>query len=372
MSAMVLTPRSLTVNTALSDNLKRKLQVYVEIPPSPLHTSSGSSSFAKINAFNPRKSGTPLTNKALNIDVSRKQDTLESPMKKQKLNPSGISSIALEKTSQATVATERNAKWLEKFPEGFFICHHCRQHKGLKDNHLTCTARKGPKYYPIVVIGDAFVARASALAGLARKAKLRELRKPNLYTPSRLRPVVELPMSPLPKFGPSAPTTKIGKPKRKPVVPQPKWVEVDTDLSQNDAEDRFFIREFLLRFSPIMDISQTNLETLDDFEHFSDGAVKSYTMQLLSLIAADAPTGAQNACQFVVLAIKATIKKISSVGLNPGAIWTQLSLLRGTVSSSVLTFPDPDAISSRTSRNRTANAITSSKQLLPIIVARNW
>lgn len=134
MSAMVLTPRSLTVNTALSDNLKRKLQVYVEIPPSPLHTSSGSSSFAKINAFNPRKSGTPLTNKALNIDVSRKQDTLESPMKKQKLNPSGISSIALEKTSQATVATERNAKWLEKFPEGFFICHHCRQHKGLKDS----------------------------------------------------------------------------------------------------------------------------------------------------------------------------------------------------------------------------------------------
>lgn len=79
------------------------------------------------------------------------------------------------------------------------------------------------------------------------------------------------------------------------------------------------------------------------------------------------------ACKLSLLirpqAIKATIKKISSVGLNPGAIWTQLSLLRGTVSSSVLTFPDPDAISSRTSRNRTANAITSSKQLLPIIVA---
>lgn len=50
-----------------------------------------------------------------------------------------------------------------------------------------------------------------------------------------------------------------------------------------------------------MDISQTNLETLDDFEHFSDGAVKSYIMQLLSLIAADAPTGAQNARQVVVL-----------------------------------------------------------------------
>lgn len=60
-------------------------------------------------------------------------------------------------------------------------------------------------------------------------------------SPSRLRPVVELPPSPLHKFGPTAPTTKIGKPKRKPVVPQPKWVEVDTDLSKNEAEDRFFV-----------------------------------------------------------------------------------------------------------------------------------
>lgn len=133
MSAMVMTPRSLTVNTALSDNLKRKLQVYVEIPPSPLHTSSSSSSFAKINAFNPRKSGTPLTNKALNVDVSRKQDSMESPMKKQKLNPTGISTIALEKTNRSAAVAERNAKWLEKFPEGFFICHHCRNHKSLKD-----------------------------------------------------------------------------------------------------------------------------------------------------------------------------------------------------------------------------------------------
>lgn len=138
MSAMVLTPRSLTVNTTLSDNLKRKLQVYVEIPPSPLHTStsSGSSSFAQINAFNPRQSGTPLTNKALNIDVSRKADSLESPMKKQKLNPTVISKVGPEKADQATTALNRNAKWLEKFSGGFFICHHCRQHKALKEGTL--------------------------------------------------------------------------------------------------------------------------------------------------------------------------------------------------------------------------------------------
>lgn len=60
-------------------------------------------------------------------------------------------------------------------------------------------------------------------------------------SPSRLRPVVELPMSPVPKFGPPTTTGKISRPKKKPVVPQPKWVEVDTDLSKSEAEDRFFV-----------------------------------------------------------------------------------------------------------------------------------
>ncbi len=54
------------------------------------------------------------------------------------------------------------------------------------------------------------------------------------------------------------------------------------------------IREFFLRFSPLMDISQSNLESLDDFEHLGDGATKSYIVQLLSLIAADAPHAAGN------------------------------------------------------------------------------
>lgn len=60
---------------------------------------------------------------------------------------------------------------------------------------------------------------------------------------------------------------------------------------------------------------------------------------------------------------------MSSVGFNPSAIWSQLSLLRDSVSSSVLTFPDPDEMTSRTSRLRTTNSITSSKQLLPVIIA---
>lgn len=50
-------------------------------------------------------------------------------------------------------------------------------------------------------------------------------------------------------------------------------------------------------------------------------------------------------------------------------MWSQLSWLRDNISSSILTIPEPSEMESRTLRLRTANAVTSSKQLLPVIIA---
>lgn len=65
-------------------------------------------------------------------------------------------------------------------------------------------------------------------------------------SPSRMRPTVELPISPGPKFGLIKPVAKVSRPKKKQVVPEPKWIEADTELSKSEAEDRFFVSTLLL------------------------------------------------------------------------------------------------------------------------------
>ena len=53
------------------------------------------------------------------------------------------------------------------------------------------------------------------------------------------------------------------------------------------------LREFVLRFHTLMDISAKNLEDLDEFDVFSDACAKTLILNLLDLIAADAPVEPQ-------------------------------------------------------------------------------
>ena len=63
----------------------------------------------------------------------------------------------------------------------------------------------------------------------------------------------------------SAPKTKpMGRPKMIPKpLPPPAWKYLPTLLTLPDAEARIQIREFVLRFRPLIDISKANLEELD-------------------------------------------------------------------------------------------------------------
>lgn len=64
-------------------------------------------------------------------------------------------------------------------------------------------------------------------------------------SPSRMKPIIELPLvSPGPKFGVIVPT-KIRRPKKKAAIPEPKWVEVTTELNKEQAEDRIFVGIYL-------------------------------------------------------------------------------------------------------------------------------
>ena len=50
----------------------------------------------------------------------------------------------------------------------------------------------------------------------------------------------------------------------------------------------FQLREFMLRFSPLMKIALTHLDDLDLYETMSDACAKALLVNVLDLIAADA------------------------------------------------------------------------------------
>lgn len=86
---------------------------------------------------------------------------------------------------------------------------------------------------------------------------------------------------------------KIPKTKR---VPPPTWTDLDISLSLAEAEQRIHIREFTLRFSSVIGISQAHLDELEEIKSYrngeenelvpwvSEGCVKSLIVGLLNLL----------------------------------------------------------------------------------------
>jgi hypothetical protein len=98
--------------------------------------------------------------------------------------------------------------------------------------------------------------------------------------------------------------TDTAKPDKVNRLPNPKWAAVTTNLSFSQAQDRFLIREFVLRFSSLMETkSRTHLDELafiagkgrqeiedEDSameEWVGEGCVRAIVIGLLGLIARD-------------------------------------------------------------------------------------
>ncbi|KAF5351686.1 hypothetical protein D9756_007699 [Leucocoprinus leucothites] len=137
------------------------------------------------------------------------------------------------------------------------------------------------------------------------------------------------------KNGPKAPK----KPKAKP-LPIVKWSSVPVKLPLEDAEARFDIREFVLRFADLFEPSlpKASLEELDEIgggrhqgreeddemvSWVSEFCVKSIILGLLSLLEKELH-GA------LAASIKHAVKEIRSLGVNLNKIWPILSSLRET------------------------------------------
>ncbi|KAF9447957.1 hypothetical protein P691DRAFT_760343 [Macrolepiota fuliginosa MF-IS2] len=208
----------------------------------------------------------------------------------------------------------------------------------------------------------------------------------------------------------SASTAKgkaVKKPKAKP-LPVVKWSSIPVRLSLEDAEARFNIREFVLRFADLFEptLPRANLEELEEIgggrhqgrdedeemaSWVSEFCVKSIIVGLLNLIAKELQGS-------LASAIKLAVKDIRSLGVNLNKIWPILSSLRdasltddyalnnlppptlpASASPFSFTFPDPlpppttnDIRTIRSTRNNDTNDglhIAYSAQMVPVISA---
>lgn len=98
--------------------------------------------------------------------------------------------------------------------------------------------------------------------------------------------------------------------------PEPVWVAIRDAGSKDDIEDRitvrkffsvnfvsinmhFQLREFVLRFNPILNIGVRNLDELEDFTTLHDASAKAVLVSLLDLIALE-DTSHKKACHYYV------------------------------------------------------------------------
>lgn len=179
----------------------------------------------------------------------------------------------------------------------------------------------------------------------------------------------------------------------KPLV-RPVWTRIDTSLDQASAVARIHIREFVQRFSSVLDIGKTHLDELEEItgttgEHgarigdddedqvegwVSEPCVKAIILGLLNIIASSTDNNA------IAKVAKDPIHDVRASGANLHKIWVALAALRDglrRVPSSPFQYPDPlpppASVTYRTTRHTlqtdTDLFVGNSAQLVPVVSA---
>ncbi|KAH9892790.1 hypothetical protein C8Q73DRAFT_73105 [Cubamyces lactineus] len=192
------------------------------------------------------------------------------------------------------------------------------------------------------------------------------------------------------------PQRRAARPKRDVVpkeIPKPIWTRMTTPMAHEDALQRLNIREFLLRFSHLMDVARGHLEELEELgckrygskDMVSDGptsdgavlvawisepAIKAILVGLLTLLSKD-PDMEGNAP-----ALLKAVRSIKDSGVNLNKMWAALFSLR---SDSSISLPDPLPLATSEIRHSIRNAghghsrpsaaVFATAQLVPIVDA---
>ncbi|KAH7888731.1 hypothetical protein F5I97DRAFT_1803661 [Phlebopus sp. FC_14] len=357
--------------------LRRLSQVYVEIPPSPLHRSRAASKHSphvptttasrKENALlypSPSQMSTvpALSSSSHKRSLDRSAEVADQPVtKKSKSNKSAASGIPQDK---------KLAGPSEEFPSGFAYCHQCNKKRD-RAVSIYCTVkdtkgrRCGAKYckpclknrYGLVledilgnseeqqqlmqsdhVQGQGYIFKCPRCDDFCNCVACRKA-KGLQPTGSEGNPQPHAQKA----TAPSAKRTRsgtIGQPSQAKhsslqSLPKVTWTPVNLSLSLREAEERIHIREFSLRFASVLDISRTHQEELEELKPsrtrnaeedddalvpwVSETCVKSLILGLLSLFDV---RGDNEKC------LQAAIKSVRDSGANLNKIWAALANLR--------------------------------------------
>ncbi|KAJ7703246.1 hypothetical protein B0H17DRAFT_975305 [Mycena rosella] len=188
------------------------------------------------------------------------------------------------------------------------------------------------------------------------------------------------------------------KPKQNGPLPTLKWTKLHTNLSVQDAEARFHIREFVLRFFSKA-LPKAHLEELEHISGngrsryeedeivpwISEACLKSVILAFLSVLVEEETN------ETIKKAIQMGTKEMRSAGLGLSKIWQILSSLRDSLDASepdssngndsddsetVPSFPDPlplpDSAASSSRRTRSARnvdaLIVDTVQMIPVVL----
>ncbi|KAI0043666.1 hypothetical protein FA95DRAFT_1597841 [Auriscalpium vulgare] len=277
--------------------------------------------------------------------------------------------------------------------EGTCNCRACRKAQGLgPTGNLTLAARKsGADSVAEILNQDDKVTGILPGKGKQVPDAPKKPRAPAVKASKPAKPAASTAVDPQPKV--KRPYVRKPKP-----VPQPTWnpVPVPTSFDADLATPRIAIREFLIRFWPLLDISRTHLEELEEvggrraFDEddvdldagedigvemgwVSETCVKAMLSALLGLIAED--DGAKEVKKLLVDAVK----EIKASGANLSRMWGTLLALRASLTreqrASLLDFPDPlpppaSAIThtTRSGASHGGPQVASTAQLVPVIL----
>ncbi|KAF4620528.1 hypothetical protein D9613_000295 [Agrocybe pediades] len=409
-------------------SLNRINKAYVQVPPSPLTYLPLNTPVHVVTS--PRlKENTPLrslqnatmsSHATSSVSAKRKASDREPSSlvfdgvnpslsaKKSKLSASAVTNATPLKTKQTPQTTAPAPNACPEFPNGWTYCHQCNKKRDLtttirctvvdkvktaKDNSLrerqcvnkyckpclrnrynedfdvlkqrqgkngATTAFKCPRCMGICNCPRCRKSQGLEAIGALPKQKTKPAKEPSNESKISKKSKVEIVLTSRPKE--KEEVKKISRP-----LPKLKWDSVPVALTQEQVDERILIREFLLRFSELLDppIAKMNLEELefiggksrrnedeDDANIWvSEACVKSILTGLLGLLAKDQPMD-------VAKTIKSTIRELRSVGGSLNKMWACLSTLRtelanprasessATTSQTSnneppLTFPDP-------------------------------
>ncbi|KAG8906927.1 hypothetical protein FRB99_005701 [Tulasnella sp. 403] len=282
-----------------------KREVFVEIPPSPLHQTSSSASSAASSRTRP--TNVPI----VEIPHSPLWKGTPTRTKNQNTIPHKYKAKAMV-LSRAGPLTDRNTS-----------------------NEQA---------------GEVLKKRKLDISNTVPEPKRKKIERPqekrggHALQPTPTVPVLQ---------GPTVPKPVVRRPRKVVIPPCPVWKPIPIEASRQAVEDRITIREFFHRFWEVLKLAKGHRDSLDDFDSLAEGTAKALLGCLIDVLLADAKAP-------LLDDLRSAKSGLRKAGVHPSKTWSVISALREAAPDLNIALPsgiDEDSVEDDT--------VSDAKQFIP-------